>query len=93
MHLTDQIFQWDEDIRAQAPKTQGRAEMRGPQSVDLDNLLSGLKTRDVEPSQGRNDENESMISASSIQDNQNNVLPKKTRRKQRSDKNVVAIDI
>jgi len=82
-----------EDIRAQAPKTQGRAEMRGPQSVDLDNLLSGLKTRDVEPSQGRNDENESMISASSIQDNQNNVLPKKTRRKQRSDKNVVAIDI
>jgi hypothetical protein len=34
-----------------------------------------------------------MISASSIQDNQNNVLPKRTRRKQRSDKNVVAIDI
>jgi len=87
-----------EDIRAQGPsqsrsKAPERAEMKGPQSVDLDNLLSGLKTRDVQPSQGRNDENESMISASSIQDSQSNVLPKKTRRKQRSDKNVVAIDI
>ena len=83
------------DIHAQQPqprsKAPERAEMRGPQNVDLDNLLSGLKTRDVEPK--RNDENESMISASSIQDNQNTVLPKKTRRKQRSDKNVVAIDI
>ena len=87
-----------EDIRAQGPpqsrsKAHERAEMKGPQSVDLDNLLSGLKTRDVQPNQGRNDENESMISASSIQDSQGNVLPKKTRRKQRSDKNVVAIDI
>lgn len=85
------------DIHAQSPqprtKAPERAEMRGPQNIDLDNLLSGLKTRDVEPNQGRNDENESMISASSIQDKQNNVLPKKTRRKQRSDKNVVAIDI
>jgi hypothetical protein len=83
------------DIHAQQPqprsKAPERAEMRGPQNVDLDNLLSGLKTRDVEPK--RNDENESMISASSIQENQNTVLPKKTRRKQRSDKNVVAIDI
>jgi hypothetical protein len=67
--------------------------MRGHQSVDLDNLLSGLKTRDVDPQLTRNDENDSMISASSLQDKQNTVLPKSTRRKQRSDKNVVAIDI
>jgi hypothetical protein len=74
----------------EAPK---RPEMRGPQNVDLDNLLSGLKsTRDVKP-QTRNDENESMISISSLRDNQNTNMPKSTKRKQRSDKNIVAIDI
>lgn len=74
----------------EAPK---RPEMRGPQNVDLDNLLSGLKsTRDVKP-QARNDENESMVSISSLRDNQNTNMPKSTKRKQRSDKNIVAIDI
>ena len=35
--------------------------MRGPQNIDLDDLLSGLKTRDVDPQQqSRNDENDSM---------------------------------
>jgi len=70
-----------------------RPEMRGPQNVDLDNLLSGLKsTRDVNP-QTRNDENESMVSISSLRDNQNTNMPKSTKRKQRSDKNIVSIDI
>ena len=73
-----------------APK---RPEMRGPQNVDLDNLLSGLKsTRDVKP-QTQNDENESMVSISSLRDNQNTNMPKSTKRKQRSDKNIVSIDI
>ena len=70
-----------------------RPEMKGPQNVDLDNLLSGLKTRDIEPPQMRNDENDSMISASSIRNAQNNNLPKRAKRKQRSDKNVVSLDI
>jgi hypothetical protein len=90
-----------EDIRAQPPsqksqmksKPSERPEMRGPQSVDLDNLLSGLKTRDVEPQTSRNDDNDSMISASSLRDTHNTVLPKRTRRKPRSEKNIVAIDI
>ena len=90
-----------EDIRAQPQsqksqmksKPSERPEMRGPQSVDLDNLLSGLKTRDVEPQTSRNDDNDSMISASSLRDTQNTVLPKHTRRKPRSEKNIVAIDI
>ena len=70
-----------------------RPEMRGPQNVDLDDLLSGLKsTRDVNP-QTRNDENESMVSISSLRDNQNTNMPKSTKRKQRSDKNIVSIDI
>ena len=91
------VSQQFEDIRARPPQQRSavpeRPEMKGPQSIDLDNLLSGLKTRDVDPQQSRNDENDSMISASSLQDKQNTVLPKSTRRKQRSDKNVVAIDI
>ena len=72
-----------------------RPEMRGPQNVDLDDLLSGLKTRDVDPQQQRrNDENDSMVSISSLNDNQNTNLPKRTvKRKQRSDKNTVSIDI
>jgi len=72
-----------------------RAEMRGPQNVDLDDLLSGLKTRNVDPQQPhRNDENDSMVSISSLNDNQNTNLPKRTnKRKQRSDKNTVSIDI
>lgn len=72
-----------------------RPEMRGPQNVDLDDLLSGLKTRDVDPQQQRrNDENDSMVSISSLKDNQNTNLPKRTnKRKQRSDKNTVSIDI
>lgn len=69
-----------------------RPEMRGPQNVDLDDLLSGLKTREVHP-QTTNDENESMVSVSSLRDNQNINMPKRTKRKQRSDKNTVSIDI
>ena len=72
-----------------------RPEMKGPQNVDLDDLLSGLKTRDVDPQQQRrNDENDSMVSISSLKDSQNTSLPKRTnKRKQRSDKNTISIDI
>ena len=71
-----------------------RPEMRGPQSLDLDSLLSGLKTREVNLGESHNDENESMISAASLRDGQNSNLPKRTnRRKQRSDKNTISLDI
>ena len=67
-----------------------RPEMKGPS--DISDLLSGLKTREVHP-QGRNDENESMVSISSLRDNQNVNMPKRSKRKQKSDKNTVSIDI
>ena len=71
-----------------------RPEMKGPQSIDLDNLLSGLKTREVNLGDRNNDENTSMISVSSLTDGQNSALPKRTnRRKQRSDKNMISLDI
>jgi hypothetical protein len=77
-----------------------RPEMRGPQNVDLGGLLSGLKTREVNihnqtPTNMANlDENDSMISISSLRDMQNPNLPKKTnRRKQKSDRNTISLDI
>ena len=81
-----------------------RAEMRGPQSLDLNGLLSGLKTREVNihenvpvqmaaPSM-TTDENDSMVSISSLHDAQNMNLPKRSnRRKQRSDRNTISLDI
>lgn len=83
-----------ENVSAEQTQPAARPEMRGPQSVDLDNLLSGLKTREVNLGENRNDENTSMVSASSLRDGQNTTLPTRTnRRKQRSDKNTISLDI
>lgn len=70
-----------------------RPEMKGPQNVDLEGILSGLKTREVNIHSQQ--ENDSMVSISSLRDAQDGVLPKRTnnRRKQRSDKNTVSLDI
>jgi hypothetical protein len=78
-----------------------RAEMRGPQNADLDNILAGLKPKapptniniHMEP---EDDNDDSKISISSLKDLQNSTVPKKSggnRRKQRSDKNVISLDI
>ena len=89
----------------QQPKTTNiRAEMRGPQNSDIDNILSGLKTRHTsqspppqtqEPVINTNYNTEdSMISISSLKDMQNVSVPKRTnRRKQKSDKNTISLDI
>jgi Family of unknown function (DUF5767) len=99
-----------------------RPEMRGPQTMDLDNILAGLKTRDVvlqsepprqvpqaqppaqPPIQSFEEvdvmppttvlnENDSMISITSLRDMQNATAPKRARRKQRSDRNTISLDI
>lgn len=87
--------------RAQAPPRQPsaggsqgpRPEMKGPQNVDLDGLLSGLKPREVNMNNTSNEGGESMVSVSSLKEAQSNVLPKKTKRKQKSDKNTISLDI
>ena len=70
--------------------------MRGPQNVDIDNILSGLKTRNInihEPITTL-DEDDSIISVSSLKDMQNNTMPKRTnRKKNKSDKNIISLDI
>lgn len=80
---------------ASAPK---RPEMRGPQTTDIDQLLSGLKTKTPEPPQnismmqeepivvetlgGISNANESVISLSSLKDMDNTEMPKKVKRRQ-----------
>ena len=81
----------------QQQQQQQRPEMRGPQNTDINNILSGLKTREVKTNDNisfsLNDDNDSMISISSLKDMQNGNMPKRTRRKQKSDRNVVSLDI
>jgi hypothetical protein len=83
----------------QSQPQSARPEMRGPQSSDIENILSGLKTRTVnihEQSQPQSlaQEDDSMISISSLKDMQNANMPKRSnRRKNRSDKNTISLDI
>jgi hypothetical protein len=78
-------------IQPVAQQQSQRPEMRGPQNTDIDNILSGLKTRTVNIHE-QQDDDDSMISASSM-NLQNGAMPKRSRRKQRSDKNIVSLDI
>jgi hypothetical protein len=102
----------DEESRSLRPLTQqgpppsqaSRPEMRGPQNTDIDNILSGLKTRTVniheapetDNSQTKtiNTEDDSMISISSLKDLQNGNMPKRTnRRRNGSARNTISLDI
>jgi hypothetical protein len=78
------------------PMPQQRQEMRGPQSTDIDDILSGLKTRTVNIHEQpvTVDDEDSMISIASLKDIQNANGPKKSnRRRNRSDKNTISLDI
>lgn len=89
------INQPDKSIRP-VQTQQNRPDMKGPQNVNIDNILSGLKTRTVDihqPNNTSNNENDSMISISSLKDLQNNNIPKSNRRKNKSDKNIISLDI
>ena len=81
-----------------APESQPqtRREMRGPQTTDLDHLLSGLKTKpmDFNSDKETNHGDDSMISVTSLRDLQNTNFPKKSKKRQnKSDKNMVSLDI
>uniref|UniRef100_A0A6C0I377 Uncharacterized protein n=1 Tax=viral metagenome TaxID=1070528 RepID=A0A6C0I377_9ZZZZ len=74
-----------------------RTEMRGPQNSDIDNILSGLKTRavNIQEQQQTNvsQEDDSMISISSMKDLQDGNMPKRSRRRNGSNKNTISLDI
>lgn len=83
-------------------KSQRRPDMKGPS--DISDILSGLKTKTINISdQPRNntnsftldqDNNSSTISINDLKDLQDDTnVPKRTRRKPKSDKNTVSLDI
>ena len=80
---------------------QPRPEMKGPQNVDINNILSGLKPKgnstmaESRPvSYEVADDNDSMISISSLKDLNSSTIPKSAGgRKHRSDRNIISLDI
>jgi hypothetical protein len=76
-----------------------RPEMRGPS--DINNILSGLKTKNVNitPSSSSASANQasedkgSTISISELKDLQNDNMPNKTKRKPKSERNTISLDI
>jgi len=73
-----------------------RPEMKGPSvapsSQNIASLLSGLKTKQVDVNEKRNNES-STISIEDLRDLTNAKIPSKSKRRQRSDKNIVSLDI
>jgi hypothetical protein len=82
-----------------ANKSSRRPDMKGPS--DITDILSGLKTKTINISeQPKNyddslgDNNSSTISINDLKDIQNDAnVPKRSKRKPRSDKNTVSLDI
>jgi hypothetical protein len=69
-----------------------RAEMKGPS--DISNILSGLKTKTINIQESQQQGNDSTISISDLKDLQaDGSMPKKSKRRQKSDKNTVSLDI
>jgi hypothetical protein len=75
-----------------------RPDMRGP--TDISNILSGLKTKTIQAQQAQpqqaqqpqqGDDKTSTISISDLKELQNDHLPHKSKRRQRSDKNTVSL--
>uniref|UniRef100_A0A6C0KPX1 Uncharacterized protein n=1 Tax=viral metagenome TaxID=1070528 RepID=A0A6C0KPX1_9ZZZZ len=78
-------------------KSARRPDMKGPS--DISDILSGLKTKTIDialnpPSMMQESNNNSTISIDDLKSIQSDAnIPKRTRRKQKSDKNTVSLDI
>ena len=72
--------------------TPKRPEMKGPS--DINDILSGLKTKTVNIQEVNEDtNNNSTISISDLKELQDGSLPKRSKRRPKSDKNTVSLDI
>jgi len=72
--------------------TPKRPEMKGPS--DISDILSGLKTKTVNIQEVHEDtNNNSTISISDLKDLQDGSVPKRSKRRPKSDKNTVSLDI
>jgi hypothetical protein len=73
------------------PSRPPRSEMSGPKNANLDSILSGLKPKQVNIQENR--DNDSMVSVSSLKDLNGDVPRSSSRRRKGSDRNVVSLDI
>jgi hypothetical protein len=93
------LNQPERSIRPNPPPVAPRPEMRGPQTTDIDNILSGLKTRNVNIHENTmshtvgNEEDDSMISISSLKDVQNGNIPKRSNRRRNKSDKTISLDI
>jgi hypothetical protein len=66
--------------------------MKGPS--DIDDILSGLKTKTINIQEAQSQNNDSTISISDLKELQSNGnMPKKAKRRQKSDRNTLSLDI
>lgn len=71
-----------------------RPEMKGPQTSNIDQILSGLKTKNIDLKEAKNNDDKSVVSVNSLSNLSSEQLPKGTKkRKQKSDKNTISLDI
>ena len=75
------------------PQPTSRPEMKGPRNTDIDNILSGLKKNDNVENIAIHKDEDSLVSVNSLSEMDKNVLPKKTKKRNTSDKKVVSLDI
>lgn len=69
-----------------------RPEMKGPSNID--SILSGLKTKNINLQEEKTNDTGSVISVTSLNELTDQKLPKgTTRRRQKSDKNTISLDI
>jgi hypothetical protein len=77
------------NVKENTPK---RPEMKGPS--DINDILSGLKTKTVNIQEVNEDtNNNSTISISDLKDLQDGSVPKRSKRRPKSDKNTVSLDM
>jgi hypothetical protein len=80
------------NIRESYDEPGRRMEMRGPS--DISHLLSGLKTKTISIQEQQKNNNDSTISISDLKDLQTDGgLPKRSKRRPKSDKNSISLDI
>ena len=71
-----------------------RPDMKGPS--DLGDILSGLKTKQINIRENKDTDNDSTISIKELKESQqmlDSQKPKKSKRRPKSEKNVVSLDL
>ncbi len=99
INIRENIVEAERSSRRPQQSAGGRPEMKGPS--DISDILSGLKTKTINiqeapaaPASASNQNESSTISISDMKELQGDgAMPKKSRRRQTSNKNTISLDI